>query len=136
MHSPLAYHIPRSCFRSPLNHFVSQVASEGLRTVTCMVAVMRPHLEQEVPAHLHGAIMKLHEAAFKRFSAVDIDQEIKEKAILCMAQIVYTLADLLAEHVPACLPIFLSRLQNEITRITATKAIARGSIQALQRGGH
>lgn len=78
----------------------------------------------QVEPELTNVIDLLYEPVFKRFSAVDIDQEIKEHAILCMAQMVSVLGDELADQVAPCLPIFLSRLQNEITRITATKAIA------------
>ena len=35
------------------------------------------------------------------------------------------LGDQLLSHLPQCLPIFLERLKNEITRLTAVKALIR-----------
>ena len=57
------------------------------------------------------------------FQAQDIDQEVKERAISCMGQIVAHLGDNLQQQLGACLPIFLDRLKNEITRLTAVKAL-------------
>ena len=47
----------------------------------------------------------------------------KERAISCMGQIVAHLGDSLQGHLGSCLPIFLDRLKNEITRLTAVKAL-------------
>ena len=55
--------------------------------------------------------------------AQDIDQEVKERAISCMGQIVAHLGDSLQSHLASCLPIFLDRLKNEITRLTAVKSL-------------
>ena len=55
--------------------------------------------------------------------AQDIDQEVKERAISCMGQIVAHLGDSLQGQLGSCLPIFLDRLKNEITRLTAVKAL-------------
>ena len=55
--------------------------------------------------------------------AQDIDQEVKERAISCMGQIVAHLGDSLQQQLGSCLPIFLDRLKNEITRLTAVKAL-------------
>ena len=47
----------------------------------------------------------------------------KERAISCMGQIVAHLGDSLQQELGSCLPIFLERLKNEITRLTAVKAL-------------
>jgi cullin-associated NEDD8-dissociated protein 1 len=60
-----------------------------------------------------------------RLKASDIDQEVKERAISCMGQIMAHLGDHLMSELPNCLPIFLDRLKNEITRLTAVKALIR-----------
>lgn len=60
-----------------------------------------------------------------RLKTSDIDQEVKERAIGCMGQIIANLGDLLAQELPSCLPILLERLKNEITRLTAVKALTR-----------
>jgi hypothetical protein len=40
-----------------------------------------------------------------------------------MGQLLASFGDLLAGHLAQCLPIFLARLQNEITSVTTTKAL-------------
>jgi len=65
----------------------------------------------------------LYEAVFYRLQAADIDQEVKEKSISCMGQLICNIGDDLASELPKCLPIFLDRLRNEITRLTAVKAL-------------
>ena len=55
--------------------------------------------------------------------AADIDQEVKERAITCMGQVVASLGDSLGQQLPECMPIFVDRLKNEITRLTTVRAI-------------
>ena len=40
-------------------------------------------------------------------------------------QIIASLGDMLKSELPGCLPIFVDRLKNEITRLTAVKALAQ-----------
>ena len=49
--------------------------------------------------------------------------QVKERAISCMGQVVAHLGDSLQAELSSCLPIFLERLRNEITRLTAVKAL-------------
>ena len=65
----------------------------------------------------------IYQCCFTKLKAQDIDQEVKERAISCMGQIVAHLGDSLQQQLPHCLPIFLDRLKNEITRLTAVKAL-------------
>ena len=58
-----------------------------------------------------------------KLRAADIDQEVKERAIGCMGQLVSQLGDHLQAQLPVCLPILLDRLRNEITRLTTVKAL-------------
>jgi len=55
--------------------------------------------------------------------AQDIDQEVKESAITCMGLIIANLGDQLGAQLPSVLQILQDRLTNEITRLTAVKAI-------------
>lgn len=48
-------------------------------------------------------------------------QEVKECAISCMSLVVSTFGDSLQRELPACLPILVDRMGNEITRLTAVK---------------
>ena len=44
--------------------------------------------------------------------------------LLCRAQIICNMGDALGPELATCLPIFLDRLKNEITRLTAVKALS------------
>lgn len=48
-------------------------------------------------------------------------QEVKECAISCMGLVVATFGDNLSTELPACLPVLVDRMGNEITRLTAVK---------------
>lgn len=52
-----------------------------------------------------------------------MDQEVKERAIACMGQIIANMGDILKTELDVCLPIFLERLRNEVTRLSAVKAL-------------
>lgn len=67
--------------------------------------------------------MNIYHSALKRLMAADIDQEVKERAITCMGQVIASLGDSLTEQLPECMPIFVDRLRNEITRLTTVRAI-------------
>uniref|UniRef100_A0A8D3CCK0 TATA-binding protein interacting (TIP20) domain-containing protein n=1 Tax=Scophthalmus maximus TaxID=52904 RepID=A0A8D3CCK0_SCOMX len=68
-------------------------------------------------------INDLFTCTIKRLKAADIDQEVKERAISCMGQIICNLGDRLPNELPGTLLIFLERLKNEITRLTTVKAL-------------
>eukprot|EP00042_Codosiga_hollandica_P059210 m.907555 g.907555 ORF g.907555 m.907555 type:complete len:133 (+) comp60092_c0_seq6:1715-2113(+) len=65
-------------------------------------------------------------------AAIDTDQEVKERAILALATLIAIVGDMLGGLLQPAWPIFLARLQNELTRLAATKAIALLSQSALQ----
>lgn len=67
----------------------------------------------------------LFSCTIKRLKAADIDQEVKERAISCMGQIICNLGDRLPAELPGTLLIFLERLKNEITRLTTVKGKPR-----------
>uniref|UniRef100_A0A7N6AH07 TATA-binding protein interacting (TIP20) domain-containing protein n=1 Tax=Anabas testudineus TaxID=64144 RepID=A0A7N6AH07_ANATE len=68
-------------------------------------------------------INDLFTCTIRRLKAADIDQEVKERAISCMGQIICNLGDRLPAELPGTLLIFLERLKNEITRLTTVKAL-------------
>lgn len=53
----------------------------------------------------------------------EVDQEVKERAIACMGQIIANMGDVLNNELNVCLPIFLERLRNEVTRLSAVRAL-------------
>lgn len=67
--------------------------------------------------------IKVFSATMKRLKATDIDQEVKERAISCMGHMVCHLGDHLMAELQGVLAIFLERLKNEITRLTAVRTI-------------
>lgn len=92
----------------------------------------------------------IYHCTLVRLKAADIDQEVKERAISCMGQIITNLGDHLQAELAVCFPIFLDRLRNEITRLTTVKALTKiagsplkidlrpvlVSIPCLQNGNH
>ena len=68
-------------------------------------------------------VLDIYHSALKRLMAADIDQEVKERAISCMGQVLAGLGDSLGQQLTQCLPIFVERLKNEITRLTTVRAI-------------
>jgi len=100
-----------------------KITAEGLATANKLFTVMRPEIEKPMSAEVKEAATMLYKKVFDKFSSTDIDQEVKEQAIKCAAQVLHTMADEL-DCATSCLPIFLQRLQNEGTRIVTTNAIA------------
>ena len=56
-------------------------------------------------------------------SSPEVDQEVKERAIACMGQIIANMGDVLQSELGKCLPIFMERLRNEVTRLSSVKAL-------------
>ncbi len=77
--------------------------------------------------------LELYAAVFPRFQATDIDQQIKARAIDAMGTIVSHFADV-TEPVSesGLLPLFMSRLRNEITRMPTLKAFIAMVSSSLQ----
>lgn len=75
---------------------------------------------------------KVFSVTLKRLKATDIDQEVKERAISCMGHMVCHLGDHLQAELRGVLAIFLDRLKNEITRLTAVRTITLISASPLK----
>ncbi|KAM3846314.1 cullin-associated NEDD8-dissociated protein 1-like isoform 2-T3 [Vipera latastei] len=99
-----------------------KITSEALLVTLQLVKVIRP---LDVPCTFDAKpyTTDLFSATLKRLKAADIDQEVKERAISCMGQIVSNLGDYLSSELQPTLKIFLERLKNEITRLTTVKAL-------------
>ncbi|XP_020647066.2 cullin-associated NEDD8-dissociated protein 1 [Pogona vitticeps] len=100
-----------------------KITSEALLVTQQLVKVIRP---LDVPCTFDAKpyVKDLFAATLKRLKAADIDQEVKERAISCMGQIVCNLGDYLCSDLQPTLKIFLERLKNEITRLTTVKALS------------
>ncbi|XP_034962447.2 cullin-associated NEDD8-dissociated protein 1 isoform X1 [Zootoca vivipara] len=99
-----------------------KITSEALLVTQQLVKIIRP---LDVPCTFDAKpyVRELFSATLKRLKAADIDQEVKERAISCMGQIVCNLGDYLSSDLQPTLKIFLERLKNEITRLTTVKAL-------------
>ncbi|XP_030633653.1 cullin-associated NEDD8-dissociated protein 2 [Chanos chanos] len=99
-----------------------KITSEALQVTQQIVKMMRP-LERPSTFDTKPYIKDVFASTLKRLKAADIDQEVKEKAISCMGHIVSHLGDQLGGDLQPTLQIFLERLKNEITRLTAVKTL-------------
>lgn len=59
----------------------------------------------------------------QKLRSQEVDQEVKDRAIACMGQIIANMGDVLKSELVTCLPIFLERLRNEVTRLSSVKAL-------------
>lgn len=102
-----------------------KITSEALLVTQQLVKVIRPLDQQPSSFEPRNFVDVLYATTLKRLKASDLDQEVKERAIASMAQIVANAGDLLsAEQLNTALPIFLDRLRNEITRLTTVKSLS------------
>uniref|UniRef100_A0A8K9WWV5 Cullin-associated and neddylation-dissociated 2 (putative) n=1 Tax=Oncorhynchus mykiss TaxID=8022 RepID=A0A8K9WWV5_ONCMY len=94
-----------------------KITSEALLVTQQMVTIICPLGGRYCNHCFSGVGMK------DKLPAADIDQEVKERAISCMGHIVCHLGDQLGGDLQPTLQIFLERLKNEITRLTAVKTL-------------
>ncbi|KAM4582257.1 cullin-associated NEDD8-dissociated protein 2 [Fundulus diaphanus] len=100
-----------------------KITSEALLVIQQLIKVMRPQ-GQTGGSDPKPFINQVFPVTMKRLKATDIDQEVKERAISCMGHMVCHLGDHLGAELKGVLGIFLDRLKNEITRLTAVKTFA------------
>nr|XP_009679427.1 PREDICTED: cullin-associated NEDD8-dissociated protein 1-like isoform X3 [Struthio camelus australis] len=99
-----------------------KITSEALLVTQQLVKVIRP-LDKSCTFDAKPYVKDIFSGTLKRLKAADIDQEVKERAISCMGQIICNLGDHLSTDLQPTLKIFLERLKNEITRLTTVKAL-------------
>ncbi|XP_060552206.1 cullin-associated NEDD8-dissociated protein 1-like [Ruditapes philippinarum] len=125
-HSPVVFHPHITVIVPPIVHAVAdpfyKITSEALLVTQQLVKVIRP-LDIQTSFDFKPYVREVYGCTLMRLKAADIDQEVKERAISCMGQIIRNLGDVLSSELKECLPIFLERLKNEITRLTAVKAL-------------
>ncbi|XP_058803044.1 cullin-associated NEDD8-dissociated protein 1 [Phymastichus coffea] len=125
-HQPEVFHPHLAVLAPPIILAVSdpfyKITAEALLVLQQLVQVIRPH-DKPCLFDFTALSNELYWATLSRLKTADIDQEVKERAIACMGQIVAHLGDTMHTQLPTCLPIFLDRLRNEITRLTTVKAL-------------
>ncbi|XP_012146870.1 cullin-associated and neddylation-dissociated 1 isoform X2 [Megachile rotundata] len=125
-HQPDAFHAHMAVLAPPIISAVGdpfyKITAEALLVLQQLVQVIRPH---EKPCYFDFTSLsgEIYRCTLMRLRTADIDQEVKERAIACMGQILAHFGDTLSDELHVCLPIFLDRLRNEITRLTTVKAL-------------
>lgn len=126
-HSPSVFHPYIKALSTPILSAIGEryykVTAEALRVCGELVRVIRPNIEGsgfDFKPYVHP----IYNAIMTRLTNQDQDQEVKECAISCMGLVVSTFGDDLRSELPACLPVLVDRMGNEITRRTAVKAFA------------
>ncbi|KAF3321511.1 cullin-associated NEDD8-dissociated protein 1-like protein [Carex littledalei] len=126
-HSPSVFHPYIQALSAPILSAVGdryyKVTAEALRVCGELVRVLRPDFETR-SLDFRPYIGPIYNAILTRLANQDQDQEVKESAIACMSLVISTFGDSLQRELPACLPILVDRMGNEITRLTAVKAFS------------
>uniref|UniRef100_A0A803NAM7 TATA-binding protein interacting (TIP20) domain-containing protein n=1 Tax=Chenopodium quinoa TaxID=63459 RepID=A0A803NAM7_CHEQI len=126
-HSPLVFHPHIKALSGPVLSSVGEryykVTAEALRVCGELVRVLRPSIEVS-GFDFKPFVHPIYNAIMTRLTNQDQDQEVKECAITCMGLVISTFGDNLTAELPACLPVLVDRMGNEITRLTAVKAFA------------
>ncbi|XP_046829916.1 cullin-associated NEDD8-dissociated protein 1 isoform X2 [Vespa crabro] len=125
-HQPEAFHAHMTVLAPPIISAVGdpfyKITAEALLVLQQLVQVIRPHGKQ-CYYNFTPLSADIYHCTLMRLRTADIDQEVKERAIACMGQILAHFGDTLSNELHVCLPIFLDRLHNEITRLTTVKAL-------------
>ncbi|KAL2477649.1 Cullin-associated NEDD8-dissociated protein 1 [Forsythia ovata] len=126
-HAPSVFHPYIKAISAPVISAVGEryykVTAEALRVCGELVRVVRPNIEG-YGFDFKPYVQPIYKAIMARLTNQDQDQEVKECAISCMGLVVSTFGDQLGGDLPACLPVLVDRMGNEITRLTAVKAFA------------
>ncbi|KAL2460609.1 Cullin-associated NEDD8-dissociated protein 1 [Abeliophyllum distichum] len=126
-HAPSVFHPYIQAISAPVISAVGEryykVTAEALRVCGELVRVVRPNIEG-YGFDFKPYVQPIYNAIMARLTNQDQDQEVKECAISCMGLVVSTFGDQLGGDLPACLPVLVDRMGNEITRLTAVKAFA------------
>lgn len=80
-------------------------------------------LDSQVYPEFTPYVAQIYDCTLQKLRSQEVDQEVKERAIACMGQIIANMGDVLNVELTVCLPIFLERLRNEVTRLSAVKAL-------------
>lgn len=125
-HNPEVFHPHIKILVPPIVNAVGdpfyKITSEALLVTQQLAKVLRP-FNSQAKFDYKPYVRDIYSCTIKRLKAADIDQEVKERAISCMGQIITNLGDSLVNEMAECLPLFLERLKNEITRLTTVKAL-------------
>lgn len=106
--------------------------AQALRAIGAFVYTLRPSPDA-VSSELK-VMLPVYEVLKSKLLATDIDQEVKESALECLGHLVACTGDLpdFQPGIQDCLPSFVERIKNEVTRTTAIKALRTMCISKVQ----
>lgn len=99
-----------------------RISAEGLQVLARLIPLLRPLTEKTPSFDFKPYVGPIYKATLGQLQQADIDQEVKEAAVICMALVLSHFGDNL-EAVPATLQILVDRMRNEITRIPAVRGM-------------
>eukprot|EP00069_Balaena_mysticetus_P018055 bmy_00406T0 len=108
-----------------------KIAAEALLVLQELVRALWP-LDGPRTLDPEPYIGEMSAATLARLRATDLDQEVKERAISCMGHLVGHLGDRLGDNLEPSLLLLLDRLRNEITRLSAVKALTLVAVSPLR----
>eukprot|EP00741_Cyanophora_paradoxa_P025544 tig00000383_g24650.t1 len=124
-HPPTAFRAHLKALTAPVFACVAdryyKVSAEGLRVCAELARVLRPVAAGDG----RSLVETLYGCTLQRLTNQDQDLEVKEAAIACMGVVISNLGQQLTGDLKTCLPLLLERMRNEITRLTAVKALAQ-----------
>jgi cullin-associated NEDD8-dissociated protein 1 len=106
--------------------------AQSLRCMGVYVYPLRPTAPQTSPQL--SEMVPVFEVLRVKLMATDIDQEVKESALECFGHLMACVGDLPAFQaaLQSCLPPFVERVKNEVTRSIAIKALKNMCISKVQ----
>lgn len=132
-HSPdsLQASIPRllPMVISAINEEWYKIIAEALRVISDIIKAARPmDLDSNMFIGSYNGYssiaIPIYDAILPRLEALDIDQEIKECAIIAVGTLFGYLGDQIPDRLPPVLALLRKRMENEITRISTLKTVA------------
>jgi len=106
--------------------------AQSLRCLGVYVYTLRPSVTNA--SNELQVMLPVFEVLRTKLLATDIDQEVKESALECFGHLMACVGDLPAFQtgVQSCLPPFVERVKNEVTRSVAIKALKNMCISKIQ----
>eukprot|EP00049_Salpingoeca_infusionum_P025605 m.20602 g.20602 ORF g.20602 m.20602 type:complete len:1220 (-) comp8185_c0_seq1:675-4334(-) len=102
-----------------------RTASQGLTIATALIKVLRPDVSQPLDEFDQELLRRLLSGMLPSFQRMDTELELRETSITAVAALVATAGDCLSDELQTTvLPGLLTRLQSEVTRSVAAKALA------------
>ncbi|XP_072398522.1 cullin-associated NEDD8-dissociated protein 1-like isoform X1 [Diabrotica undecimpunctata] len=127
-HPPHAFYPYISTFLptviNAVNDSFYKITAQALNVLQEFVKVIRP-MDAISGFDFRPYTKDIYVCTYVHLKATDVDQEVKEKAIYTMGQVICNFGDHLRAELPDCLPLFLNRLKNETTRLTTIKVLTQ-----------